>query len=317
MKVTVGHSNSLDLNWIPVTITEKGTSNGARVTGYKVYINGFPCTEVTSPTADCVTAVSWMVERAIKRSHSNVLRVVVRTQSCEGESADSNEVELSVEMFNFKVNQLIKPKGAEPLAKKINLGSQGSLEGNDHSPLDESNLANDASAAEEQREMSDSVRRYSRDESGQPHLVIVNDSHKEETDHKGDSTPLAQHRTKGEPVVWKYDEEADDESESADNVTKSDVSESEDEEQVEICIPEFVENNEVSTEKKPEVNVEEQDELLDNEGEEAKEEEEEVGYFVRYISQPARILISSTLIYDTFLLIKMPRWFRYFFITNL
>ena len=270
-----------------------------------------------SPTADCVTAVSWMVERAIKRSHSNVLRVVVRTQSCEGESADSNEVELSVEMFNFKVNQLIKPKGAEPLAKKINLGSQGSLEGNDHSPLDESNLANDASAAEEQREMSDSVRRYSRDESGQPHLVIVNDSHKEETDHKGDSTPLAQHRTKGEPVVWKYDEEADDESESADNVTKSDVSESEDEEQVEICIPEFVENNKVSTEKEPEVNVEEQDELLDNEGEEAKEEEEEVGYFVRYISQPARILISSTLIYDTFLLIKMPRWFRYFFITNL
>ena len=298
MEVSVGHSNSLDLNWIPVTITEKGTSNGARVTGYKVYINGFPCTEVTSPTADCVTAVSWMVERAVKKSHSNVLRVVVRTQSCEGESADSNEVELSAEMLNFKVNQLIKPKGAEPLAKKVDLASQGSVEDDDHSPPDESNLADDPTAAVEQRERSDSVRRYSRDENGQPHLVIVNDSHKEVADHKGDSTPLAQPRTKGEPVVWKYDEEADDESESADSVTKSDGRESEDEEeeQVEICIPDVVDNHVASTEKETEVNEEEQDELPDNDGEEAKEEKEEekeVGYFVRYVSL-SRFSISST-----------------------
>lgn len=287
MEVSVGQSNSLDLNWIPVTITEKGTSNGARVTGYKVYVNGFPCTEVTSPTADCVTVVSWMVERAVKRSHSNVLRVVVRTQSREGESADSNEVELPAEMFNFKMNQLIKHKNAEPLAKKVDLASQGSVEDNVHSPPDESNLADDPTAAVEQRERSDSARRYSRDENGQPHLVIVNDSHKEEVDHKGDSTPLAQPRTKGEPVVWKYDKEADDESESADSVTKSDGRESEDDEdeQVEICIPDVEDNHVASTEKEPEVNVEEQDELPDNDGEEAKEEEEkEVGYFVRYVS---------------------------------
>jgi hypothetical protein len=38
--------NTLEMSWIPVTITEQGTSNGARVTGYKVYLNDFACAEV-------------------------------------------------------------------------------------------------------------------------------------------------------------------------------------------------------------------------------------------------------------------------------
>jgi len=273
VEATVGHSNSLDVNWIPVTITEKGTSNGARVTGYKVYINGLPCTEVTSPIADCVTAVSWMVERAVKKSHSEVLRVVVRTQSCEGESADSNVIELPVEMFNFKANQLVKPKGAEPLAKRTHLTPQSSLEENDYSIHRE---ANGVTALDEQRERSDSVRRYSRDEKGQSHLVMINDTHKERDADKGDSTVLAQPRTKGEPVVWKNEDV--DESETADSVTKSDerVSEDEDDEQVEICLPEVVDDHVASTEKEPEVNVEEQgEEHLEEKEEEEKDEQEE------------------------------------------
>lgn len=271
VEVTLGHSNSLDVNWIPVTITEKGTSNGARVTGYKVYINGFPITEVTSPTADCVTAVSWMVERATKRSHSEVLRVIVRTQSCEGESADSNEVELPVEMFNFKVNQLIKSKGAEPLPKRTELTPQGSVDENDHGIHEEANVANDVTASDEQRERSDSIRRYSRDEKGQPHLEMIHDIHKQGNADNGDLTPLVQPRTKGEPVVWKYEEMY--ESETADSVTKSDGrgSEDEDDEEVEICIPEVADDHVSSTEQKPEVNLEEPGyEHL----EEEKEEEE-------------------------------------------
>lgn len=259
VEVSVGHSNSLDVNWIPVTITEKGTSNGARVTGYKVYINGFPCTEVTSPTADCVTAVSWMVERAIKRNHSKVIRVVVRTQSREGESADSNEVELPIGMFNFKVNQVIKLKGTEPLVKEPESAPQGSVEGNDHNLPSEGNLANDATAVVEERERSDSVRRYSRDEKGQQHLILLNDLHEVVSTSKGDSTPLAQPRTKGEPVVWK-NEEAD-ESETADSFSKSDErlsDDDDDEEEVEICIPDGMDSHVASTEKAPDVSVEEQ-----------------------------------------------------------
>ena len=276
VEATMGYSNSLDVNWIPVTITEKGTSNGARVTGYKVYISGYPCTEVTSPTADCVTAVSWMVERAVKKSHSEVLRVVVRTQSCEGESADSNVIELPVEMFNFKANQLIKPKGAEPLAKRTDLTPQSSVEENDYSIHRE---ANGVTALEEQRERSDSVRRYSRDEKGQSHLVMTSDTHKERDADKEDSTVLAQPRTKGEPVVWKNEDV--DESETADSLTKSDerVSEDEDDEQVEICIPDVVDDHVASTEKEPEVNVEEQgEEHLEEKEEEEKDEQEEVGF---------------------------------------
>ena len=270
VKASLGLANSLDANWIPVTITDKGTSNGARVTGYKVYINGFPCTEVTSPTADGVTAVSWMVERAIKRSHSEVLRVIVRTQSCEGESADSNEVELPIEMFDFKVNQFVKSNVTEPIAKTANLVSQNSVEDKD------SGLHNDAAATIEQRERSDSVRRYNRDESGKPVLALVNGSH-EQGD--GVTTPVAQPRTMGDPIVWK-NEEVDD-SEIADSISNYDEreSENEDEEQVEVWTPDFMHDHVTTTgketkEKKPKANSEEQVEDLDKASEVENEEKE-------------------------------------------
>ena len=240
-----------------MTITEKGTSNGARVTGYKVYINDFPCTEVTSPTADCVTAVAWMVERAAKRSHSDALRVFVRTQSCEGESADSNEVVLPIDKFNFKVNQLIKPKGAEPLARRTDLSPEGSIE--DHGdPEDSTVVVNGVSASDDSRERSDSVRRFSRDENGQPLLVVVEETPKQTNVAMDYLSPLAQPRTKGEPVVWKC--EAGYES-PAESVTKSDGRASEDEddeEEIEICIPDNGEDQASSPEKEAEVNAEEQ-----------------------------------------------------------
>ena len=255
MEATPGQSNTLDVNWIPVTITDKGASNGARVTGYKVYINGFPCTEVTSPTADCVTAVSWMVERASKKSHSDVLRVIVRTQSCEGESADSNEVVMPLGMFNFKANQVIKPKETEEVSQNNDMllersfGNHGGHEGSD-------NLVNGELVSEPPRERADSVRRFSMGENGQPQVVLVEDIAKHTMD---DSGPLAQPRTKGEPVVWKY--EAGDESETAESITKSDGrsgSEDEDDEEVEICIPDDSEDKEQAAKTETVVNVEDQ-----------------------------------------------------------
>lgn len=103
-------SGGLEVTWIPVTITEKGTSNGARVTGYKVYINALPCTEVTSPLADSVAVAPWMVERSAKKSVDGLLRVTVRTQCVEGESVDSNKVEIPFDMLKFKASKLFKMK---------------------------------------------------------------------------------------------------------------------------------------------------------------------------------------------------------------
>lgn len=291
VKASLGHANSMELNWIPVTITDKGTSNGARVTGYKVYINGFPCTEVTSPTADCVTAVSWMVERAIKRSHSEILRVIVRTQSCEGESADSNEVELPVPMFNFKGNLSLKSKGTE--LKTAELVSQSSMEDTDQHPSEESNSLNGASDTNEQRERSDSVRRFCRDENGQAVMVLVNGSHKEGAE---ESKTLAKPRTMGEPTVWRKEEA--DETQTTESFSKSDErgSENEDEEEVELCIPEVVDDHVTSIEKatevkEPAVNAEEQVEDLDDVREEEKGEKE-----VRYVnlrSSPMKSLVAE------------------------
>ncbi|PFX31720.1 RIMS-binding protein 2 [Stylophora pistillata] len=262
VEATPGQSNSLDVNWIPVTITNKGTSNGARVTGYKVYINGFLCTEVTSPTADCVTAVSWMVERGSKRSDSGDLRVIVRTQSCEGESADSNEVALPVDMFNFKVNQVIKPKETEQVSQRNDMLLEISAVEDYESHEGSANLANGELVSDGSRERADSVRRFSMGENGQPQVVLVEDIAKHTKD---DSGPLAQPRTKGEPVVWKY--EAEDESETADSITKSegrsgsedeDEDEDEDDEEVEICIPDDSDDKEPAVHTKTVVNVEEQ-----------------------------------------------------------
>ena len=232
-----------------MTITEKGTSNGARVTGYRVYINGFACTEVTSPTADCVTVVSWMVERAVKRSRSDVLRLVVRTQSCEGESTDSNEVQLPVKMFNFKTNQLIKPTLAELPPKSTVSPAEAKLD----------EVSNEINAVPEQ---TDSVRRYSRNESGQPQLVIADEAQR--------SPEPTQPRTKGKPVVWKYDASEDSEGDageesetvdSATNTAESSGSEDEDDEHIEVCVQDVPEVTERTAQKASDLNTNEYQQL--------------------------------------------------------
>ena len=48
---------TLLVSWLPVTINPSGTSNGAPVTGYAVYIDGKRVKEVDSGTADQVSVV--------------------------------------------------------------------------------------------------------------------------------------------------------------------------------------------------------------------------------------------------------------------
>ncbi|KAM9598067.1 peripheral-type benzodiazepine receptor-associated protein 1 [Trichechus inunguis] len=74
----------LIISWLPVTIDVAGSSNGVRVTGYAIYVDGQKIMEVASPTAGSVL---------VELSQLQLLRVcrevAVRTMSPHGESADS------------------------------------------------------------------------------------------------------------------------------------------------------------------------------------------------------------------------------------
>ena len=43
---------SVMVNWLPVTITATGTSNGARVAGYTIYVDGTRVKELQNPTGN-------------------------------------------------------------------------------------------------------------------------------------------------------------------------------------------------------------------------------------------------------------------------
>ncbi|CAG0906688.1 unnamed protein product, partial [Cyprideis torosa] len=74
---------TLLVTWLPVTINNSGTSNGAPVLGYAVYADGKKVTDVDSPTADHalldLTHLGGFTPRTI----------TVRTKSRDGQSADS------------------------------------------------------------------------------------------------------------------------------------------------------------------------------------------------------------------------------------
>ncbi|XP_060616032.2 RIMS-binding protein 2-like [Anolis sagrei] len=82
------HPNSssefLIISWLPVTIDTAGSSNGVKVTGYAVYINGWKVTEVMSPTAGRVS-----LEASQLRMFHGPCKVFVKTLSPYGESVGS------------------------------------------------------------------------------------------------------------------------------------------------------------------------------------------------------------------------------------
>ncbi|XP_078237689.1 RIMS-binding protein 2-like [Pogona vitticeps] len=74
----------LAIHWLPATIDSAGSSNGVKVTGYSVYVNGQKVTEIMSPTAG---SVSLSVSHLLIFQES--WKVSVRTMSAFGESEDS------------------------------------------------------------------------------------------------------------------------------------------------------------------------------------------------------------------------------------
>ncbi|XP_028566166.2 peripheral-type benzodiazepine receptor-associated protein 1-like [Podarcis muralis] len=74
----------LIVSWLPVTIDAAGSSNGVKVTGYAIYINGQKVTEVASPTAGSISLAMSQLSM-----FQGSWKVSVRTVSPFGESEDS------------------------------------------------------------------------------------------------------------------------------------------------------------------------------------------------------------------------------------
>uniref|UniRef100_A0A8C3FYA4 RIMS-binding protein 2 n=1 Tax=Chrysemys picta bellii TaxID=8478 RepID=A0A8C3FYA4_CHRPI len=85
----------LVISWLPVTIDAAGSSNGVRVTGYAVYVNGQRVTEVISPTAG-----SAIIELSQLEILQGSQKVSVRTVSPSGESVDSVPALIPSAMLN-------------------------------------------------------------------------------------------------------------------------------------------------------------------------------------------------------------------------
>lgn len=87
-------SDKIVLTWLPVTLSVDGYSNGYKVSGYKIYVNGVYCTETASACVDSTEISAEKLRNLVKRNGITRMRFVVRTLSIVGESVDSNFVDI-------------------------------------------------------------------------------------------------------------------------------------------------------------------------------------------------------------------------------
>ncbi|XP_042310041.1 peripheral-type benzodiazepine receptor-associated protein 1-like [Sceloporus undulatus] len=94
----------LIISWLPVTIDKVGSSNGVKVTGYAIYINGKKVTQVMSPTAGSVS----LAASQLLMFHGS-WKVSVRTLSPFGESVDSVPALIPPVLLHIPHSLLSKP----------------------------------------------------------------------------------------------------------------------------------------------------------------------------------------------------------------
>ena len=80
-----------------MTITDIGTSNGAMVQGYKIYMNDNEAAVVDLPTSDHVDILASDLHEVLSDSKVDVIELWVKTQSSLGESVISNVVVLKMD----------------------------------------------------------------------------------------------------------------------------------------------------------------------------------------------------------------------------
>ena len=92
---------TINVMWLPVTITQYGLSNGAPVTGYIVYGDGEKLMEVDDGTAD--TAL-------VKLTSSSVKNITVRTKSNDKLSSESSSCSVPQSFMSKKKQSHSKPQ---------------------------------------------------------------------------------------------------------------------------------------------------------------------------------------------------------------
>ena len=88
---------SILISWLPVTITDIGTSNGAIVQGYKIYMNDNEAAIIDFPTSDHIELLASDLHEVLTDSKVDVIELWVKTQSSLGESIISNVVVLKMD----------------------------------------------------------------------------------------------------------------------------------------------------------------------------------------------------------------------------
>ncbi|XP_071506772.1 RIMS-binding protein 2-like [Diadema antillarum] len=119
------NSSMLTIEWLPVTITTSGLSNGAVVMGYAAYANNSKVAETTSPTADRVS-VSKSRLRMVSASE-----LVVRTLSPNGCSSDSLPIKVPAELLEERRKD--KTSGKVPDGSKAKSGMYSNAEDDESS----------------------------------------------------------------------------------------------------------------------------------------------------------------------------------------
>ncbi|XP_013413977.1 LOW QUALITY PROTEIN: peripheral-type benzodiazepine receptor-associated protein 1-like [Lingula anatina] len=111
-------SGSLVVTWLPVTINPSGTSNGALVTGYAVFVDGKKIKDIDGPTVDQVTISS--VELSTAGQQPKLL--TMRTKSHAQMSGDSVAVSLPTGQLEKQVKvasaKTIAAEAAQKVAEK-------------------------------------------------------------------------------------------------------------------------------------------------------------------------------------------------------
>uniref|UniRef100_T1IQ91 Fibronectin type-III domain-containing protein n=1 Tax=Strigamia maritima TaxID=126957 RepID=T1IQ91_STRMM len=94
IQVEAGPQNgTLLVTWLPVTINDAGTSNGAPVTGYAVYADGKKLLDIDSPTSDHALLDLTKLQGSVPKA------ITVRTKSFESLSPDSLPTKIPVELI--------------------------------------------------------------------------------------------------------------------------------------------------------------------------------------------------------------------------
>eukprot|EP00795_Rhopilema_esculentum_P015196 gene15196-6393_t len=111
-------ATSVNVSWLPVTITETDAAKSPIVKGYMIYMNDHEALFIDQPTVDHAKIQAKDLAAILKDSKVEYIELWVKTVSIFGESAVSNVVILPVDKFLYKeIYNKERAKAPEPNKK--------------------------------------------------------------------------------------------------------------------------------------------------------------------------------------------------------